>query len=114
MPSGHEVTLVYFTKPPEAKRSAIWWLQLRKMGFKPGMHSEAYNRELPKLVRTFASNLLSDVTITPDLVLVPASSSRQYKPYVDALLSSNPTLPLTHELFTKPQNFHAGDTGRTY
>ncbi len=32
-PGGHEVTLAYFTKPPHARGTSLWWLQLKKMGW---------------------------------------------------------------------------------
>ena len=113
LPSGHEVTLVFFARPPAAKNSAIWWLQLKKMGFKEGMHSEAYTRELPKMAGAFATALLGADDIVPDLVLVPASASKQYQPFLDALVTAKPGLPVAEGVFSKPDEFKAGDKGRT-
>jgi len=65
LPSGHEVTLIYFAKPPKAKQSAVWWLRLKKMGFPEGMHSDAYARGLSKLAESFALALMADAGICP-------------------------------------------------
>ena len=47
-------------------------------------------------------------------MLVPASASRQYQPYLDELLTTKPDLPLADGVFSKPAGFQAGDKGRTY
>jgi hypothetical protein len=113
-PGGHEVTLAYLTKPPEAKRASLWWLQLKKMGFGPGIHGPAYEKDLPKLVKEFAAQALALPGLAPDLVVVPASGSRQFGPYLDALVAAKADLPVLDGAFTKPKGFQAGDKGRTY
>ncbi|QDU41710.1 hypothetical protein Mal52_01630 [Symmachiella dynata] len=113
-PGGHEVTLAYFTKPPQAKRTSLWWLQLKKMGIKPNSVAEAYARDLPKLVKQFAEQFLADVDVALGLVVVPASASRQFEPYLDALVEANADIPVLDGAFTKPEGFRAGDKGRTY
>ena len=55
---GHEVSLVYFTKPPQAREMSLWWLQLKKMGMKPNFVADAYATDLPKLAKQFAEQLL--------------------------------------------------------
>jgi predicted amidophosphoribosyltransferase len=112
-PGGHEVTLAYFTKPPQARETSLWWLQLKKMGFKPNHVADAYAKHLPKLAKQFAEQLLADADIAPGLVVVPASASRQFEPYLDALKEAKPDLPVLDGAFAKPDGFHAGDTGRT-
>ncbi len=113
-PGGHEAIVVYFTKPPEAKGTPLWWLQLKKMGFQPNSFAEAYTRDLPKLAKQFAEQLLADANIAPGLVVVPASASRQFQPYLDALVEARADLPVLDGAFTKPEGFQAGDKGRTY
>jgi predicted amidophosphoribosyltransferase len=113
-PGGHEVTLAYFTKPPHAREMSLWWLQLKKMGMKPNHVAEAYAKDLPKLAKQFAEQLLADADIAPGLVVVPASAPRQFKPYLDALLGAKADLPVLNGAFTKPEGFQAGDKGRTY
>ena len=41
-PGGHEVILAYITKPPHARGTSLWWLQLKKMGMKSNYVAEAY------------------------------------------------------------------------
>ena len=106
-PGGHEVTLAYFTKPPHARGTSLWWLQLKKMGMKPNHVAEAYAKGLPKLAKQFAEQLLADADIAPGLVVVPASASRQFKPYLDALLGAKADLPVLNGAFTKPDGFQA-------
>jgi predicted amidophosphoribosyltransferase len=114
LPGGHEATVAYFTKPPAAKGTSLWWLQLKKMGFPPGIHGPAYARDLPKLAKQFAEQLLTDSDLVPGLLVVPASASQQFKPYLDALIEAKADLPVLNGAFTKPAGFQAGDKGRTY
>jgi len=87
---------------------------LKKMGFPPGDHGPAYTKDVPKLAKEFASQLLAEEGLIPGLVVVPASASKQYKPYLDALLEAKADLPVLNGAFAKPDGFQAGDTGRTY
>jgi predicted amidophosphoribosyltransferase len=112
-PGDHEATLVYFAKPPEANNAAIWALQLRKTGIKSQLHEDAYQREVQNLAKIFAKQLLDDPDLKPDLVVVPPSDSKQFQPYLEAIVAASPTLPVV-DAFTKPVGFRAGDTGRTY
>jgi hypothetical protein len=114
LPGDHEATIAFFTKPPAAKSTSLWWLQLKKMGIRPGAHAEAYARDLPKLAEEFSGQLLSEAALAPGLVVVPASASRQFQPYLDALVQTKAGLQVLDGAFAKPAGFQAGDNGRTY
>ena len=45
---------------------------------------------------------------------MPASASRQFEPYLDALVEANADISVLDGAFTKPQGFRAGDEGRSY
>lgn len=113
-PGDHEVNIVYFSKPPDAKRTSLWWLQLKKMGMKSDEFAQAYKRDLSKLAKEFAVQLLADDDIATGFVVVPASLSRQFQPYLDALVEAKADIFVLDGAFTKPEGFRAGDNGRTY
>lgn len=78
------------------------------------MYSDAYVRDISKKTKLFADILLNDSKIAATLVIVPASASRQFQPYLEALTTAKPDLLVIDGAFTKPNGFAAGDTGRTY
>jgi hypothetical protein len=113
LPNGSSATLLYLHEYQQAKTLGlpVIWLQIRKL--KRVLWEEQYKAMLDRLTASFAQCLCGMKGHEADVVLLPASGSRLFDPYVAKLQEMTPGVSV-YSLFTKPQEFEAGVDHKNY
>jgi hypoxanthine phosphoribosyltransferase len=108
LPSDHDAKLLYLMDYPKARDEllSIAWLQQGKQG--NNNKKNTYQRDLPKIVERFVEDLVGRPEFPPDVVLVPASGSRLFDPYLNRLREVRPDLVVVDNLFAKSEGYKAG------
>jgi hypothetical protein len=114
LPGEHAAKLLYAVDYPAAVAggAAVAWLQQRKLAGE--WKKKAYQDSLETYVKVFANGLAARPECAADVVLMPASASRLFDPYLTALRELKPELVVVDGLFGKAPGFEAGVNGQTY
>jgi hypoxanthine phosphoribosyltransferase len=114
LPGGQPAKLIYLMDYPKARDGmfSIAWLQQRKIGIQS--RKAAYDADLPKMTKALVEGLVAREDFPPDVVLLPASGTRLFAPYLDKLREMKPELVVVDGLFQKAAGFEAGKNGQTF
>ena len=114
LPGDQPAKLLYLMDYPTARDGmlSIAWLQQRKFGNQ--QRKQAYDADLGKMTAAFVERLIARPEFPPDVVLVPASGSRLYDPFLTRLREARPELLVVDGLFAKEPGFEAGIDGQPF